>query len=154
MVAERAGELGLQAACHLLPGGRLAFGLPSSHHCRGDERVQSATTPTMVSWEWEVQESWSSLLSPTRLVGSAGLWVKCVPTAVLARKPSRRRRAATLLIDQAGLDQKSACLCFPVPRQQGDTTVSQVGQSLGIYLFPPSPASTGTHLPKQGHTPW
>lgn len=33
MVAERAGELGLQGACHLL-GGRLSLGLPSSHYCR------------------------------------------------------------------------------------------------------------------------
>jgi hypothetical protein len=37
VVAERAGELGLQGACHLLFWGRLPFGLSSSHNCRGNK---------------------------------------------------------------------------------------------------------------------
>lgn len=35
VVAEGAGELGLQGACHLLLGGRLPFRLPAPHVCRG-----------------------------------------------------------------------------------------------------------------------
>lgn len=97
MVAERAGELGLQGACQFLLGAQLPFGRPSSHNCRGDKTVCSPTTPTMLSWEWEAQESGSYWLSPTRLVASAALRLKCVPTDVLASKPKQHKKSRNSL---------------------------------------------------------
>ena len=57
VVAEGAGELGLQGACHLLLGGWLPFRLSAPHVCRGVNLWAEGT---------EVSDSWAPCSPPAR----------------------------------------------------------------------------------------
>ena len=57
VVAEGAGELGLQGACHLLLGGWLSFRLSAPHVCRGVNLWAEGT---------EVSDSWAPCSPPAR----------------------------------------------------------------------------------------
>lgn len=124
MVAERAVELGVQGACLLL-WGRLAAGLPSSHRRPGDEPVCSPTTATMVSCERDVREGSKQLVAQSHEAGCFS-WstVEGGSNRCAGKSVQGGEEELELFLDQAGLDQISASLCFPTGRQQGESAVA------------------------------
>lgn len=116
MVAERAGELGLQGACHLL-GGRLSLGLPSSHYCRQGVGLGVRIKQSVVQL---LQERSAVKGKSKNLVGSCSVprtWL--VPLLCCRSRfqqmclQAGKEEPELFLSGHAGLDQMSACLCFP-----------------------------------------
>ena len=155
MVAERAGELGLQGACHLL-GGRLSLGLPSSHYCRQGVGLGVRIKESVVQL---LQERSAVKGKSKNLVGSFSVPRGWLVPLLCGRSrfqqmclQAGKEEPELFLSGHAGLDQMSACLCFPTRRQKGETIVSGFGQSLSIYisskprLHGDTPPSTRPHL--------